>query len=415
MLGSFGSSSSTTNSSPHPQEEEQQQDPPPPPPPPPDILHHHHQIVQQSFTSTSIYKRQLLITCADLISRSDYPAAHRLLTLLSSTSSPLGDSTERLVHQFTKALSLRLSTTNAASTTTDNETLLRSSSYLSLNQITPFIRFSHLTANQAILEAIDGHQSVHVIDFDIMHGLQWPPFMQAIAERYPPPTLKITTLGPDLQTLIRTGDRLTKFAHSLNLNFHFHPLLVNNETEIIPPDIIIDPNETLVVNLVMYLHRLLNNPDKIHHFLHKIKSMNPRVVTLAEREGGHHHPAFLQRFVDALGHYKAVFDSLEATLPPNSAERLAVEQGWLGREIAEIVAAEGGGGGGRRREGLRWWEVVMRGTGFRNVSLSGFAVAQAKMLLRLHYPSEGYHLHAMNDSLFLGWQNQPLFSVSSWL
>jgi hypothetical protein len=78
----------------------------------------------------------------------------------------------------------------------DQETLR--SCYLSLNQITPFIRFSHLTANQAILEAVQGgQQAIHIIDFDIMHGVQWPPLMQALADRpnntlHPPPMLLIT-------------------------------------------------------------------------------------------------------------------------------------------------------------------------------------------------------------------------------
>ncbi|KAJ6687467.1 hypothetical protein OIU74_016205 [Salix koriyanagi] len=51
---------------------------------------------------------QLLVTCADLISQSDYSAAKRLLSILFSDSSPYGDSVERLVYQFVRALSLRL-------------------------------------------------------------------------------------------------------------------------------------------------------------------------------------------------------------------------------------------------------------------------------------------------------------------
>ncbi|EEF33169.1 hypothetical protein RCOM_0364340 [Ricinus communis] len=55
-----------------------------------------------------------------------------------------------------------------------------------------------------------------------------------------------------------------------------------------------------------------------------------------------------------------------------------------------------------------------RSAGFNNVPLSPYALSQAKLLLRLHYPSEGYHLQMINDSFFLGWQNRALFSVSSW-
>ncbi|CAH9143524.1 unnamed protein product [Cuscuta epithymum] len=361
--------------------------------------------------------RHLLITCAELISRSDFSAAHRLLSFLSTRASPLGDSTERLAHQFARAISLRLHRHVAAP---PSPSLLQSS-YLALNQVTPFLRFTHLTANQAILDAVEGggqRQAVHIVDFDIMHGVQWPPLMQALAERYPPPTLRITGSGRDLDTLRRTGDRLAKFAHSLGLRFQFHPLLALGGEDETPPlsSVVLLPDETLAVNCVMYLHRLLKNRDRLGLLLRRIKDeMRPKVVAVAEREASHNHPLFLKRFVEAVDHYAAVFDSLEATLPPSSRERWEVEQVWFGGEIADIVAAEGGKRR-ERHEKFACWEGMLRGSGFRSLGLSPFAVSQANLLLRLHYPSEGYHLRLMPDSnsLFLGWQTQPLFSVSSW-
>ncbi|OAY59145.1 scarecrow-like protein 18 [Manihot esculenta] len=445
MLGSLNSSSS------HDQEEEEALD-----------LHYQLNLIPQpspggttsGFTSSAIHMRQLLITCAELISQSDFSAAHRLISVLSSGSSPYGDSRERLVHQFVKALSLRLNphaaaiscalmnignTTlsvgaaggaSSAATGDANVGSLISreyeeealqSCYLSLNQITPFIRFSHLTANQAILEAIEvGQQAIHIIDFDIMHGVQWPPLMQALAERSsnnlsPPPVLRITGTGHDLNILHRTGDRLFKFAQSLGLKFQFHPLLVsNNDPSSLPSAITLLPDEVLAVNCVHYLHRLLKNDSRdLRIFLHRIKALNPKVVTIAEREANHNHPFFFQRFLEALDHYTAIFDSLEATLPPNSRERLAVEQIWFGREIMDIVAAEGEDRR-ERHERFESWEMMLRSTGFTNVPLSPFALSQAKLLLRLHYPSEGYHLQILSNSFFLGWQNHALFSVSSW-
>ncbi|OAY51299.1 scarecrow-like protein 18 [Manihot esculenta] len=408
-----------------------------------------------SFTPSAIHMRQLLITCAELISQSDFSAAHRLISVLSASSSPYGDSRERLVHQFVKALSLRLNPHgNAMATVLMNITNLPSSGggggigsastatvsainvgslftreseealqscYLSLNQITPFIRFSHLTANQAILEAIEvGQRAIHIIDFDIMHGVQWPPLMQALAERssntlYPPPALRITGTGHDLNTLNRTGDRLLKFAQSLGLKFQFHPLLLlNTDPSSLPFAITLLPDEALAVNCVLYLHRLLKDDSRgLRIFLNRIKALNPKVVTIAEREANHNHPFFFQRFLEALDHYTALFDSLEATLPPNSRERLAVEQIWFGREIMNIVAADGEDRR-ERHERFESWEMMLRSTGFTNVPLSPFALSQAKLLLRLHYPSEGYHIEIVNNSFILGWQSHSLFSVSSW-
>ncbi|XP_077236590.1 GRAS family transcription factor [Tasmannia lanceolata] len=378
---------------------------------------------QQHHQNPSKHMRQLLMACAQLISHSDFNAARRFIPLLSSNSSPYGDSTDRLVHQFTRALSIRLNPqTLIASSSSDAAPDVLHSSYLSLNQITPFIRFSHLTANQAILEAIEGHHSIHILDLDTMQGVQWPPLMQAIADRSnpfnnPPPTIRITGIGHDLETLRRTGDRLQIFAQTLGLDFQFHPLHLHTDHLLhlhLPSSISLLPDETLAVNCVLHLHKLLSDDSHdVRLFLRAIKAMNPKVVTLAEREASHNHPSFLQRFMEALDHYTAVFDSLEATLPPNNRERLAVEQVWFGKEITDIIAAEGL----QRRERhqrLESWAEIMRSSGFSNVPLSPFALSQAKLLLRLHYPSEGYQLHLLNDSFFLGWQNKALFSVSSW-
>ncbi|KAK9134092.1 hypothetical protein Scep_013620 [Stephania cephalantha] len=441
--------------------------------------HHHHRPYTPTFISAAAHHRQLLINCAELVSQTDFSAAQRLLSVLSSTSSSCGDSTDRLVHQFTLALSIRLdrrrrhhhhhhhhytnptdptymnfmssptttSTTSTTSTTTnlnrvssilsnstdhrhdhhhpssssssmiipysinalhhhhrhhhhhgiilnsEIEALQFQSSFISLNQVTPFIRFSHLTANQAILEAVEGHQFIHILDFDTMQGVQWPPLMQALASRTDPsnpPSIRITGTGQDPETLRRTGDRLESFAQSLGLRFQFHPLLlVDDVSSVLSLQVPLLPNETLAVNCVLYLHRLLSEDSRdVRLFLRTVKAMNPKIVTVAEREANHNHPSFLRRFVEAVDHYAALFESLEATLPPSSRERLAVEQVWFGREIVDIVCGEGEERR-ERHERFESWVEKMSTSGFSNVGLSPFALSQAKLLLRLHYPSEG--------------------------
>ncbi|CAO2814744.1 unnamed protein product [Amaranthus hypochondriacus] len=388
-----------------------------------------------------IHPRQLLVTCAELLSRSEFTSVHRLLTLLSTDfASQSGDATERLVFYFIKALNQRLNRCNNAIVSHDltlspipRPPLIRTrsySSYLSLNQVTPFIRFTHLTANQAILESMEGFSLIHILDMDIMHGVQWPPFLQAIKERSITlgrisPRIRITGAGPDPTHLEKTGSRLRKFAESLGLEFEFHELVLQDcdefdHTEAVTQAIMIrscdQVEEGVAINCGDYLHRLLKEYDtrSLRRFLSRMKSLNPRVLTIGEIEADHNHPLFLRRFVDALEHYGAMFESLEATIPPQSKERAAVEEGWLGEEIRDVIGEEGD----RRRERhqkYESWEVVLRSSGFKSLGLSPFSVSQAKLLLRLHYPSEGYQLQVLNSNcLLLGWKNCPLYSVSSW-
>uniref|UniRef100_A0A1J3E1D6 Scarecrow-like protein 18 n=1 Tax=Noccaea caerulescens TaxID=107243 RepID=A0A1J3E1D6_NOCCA len=447
MLASFKSSSSSSEDATTTTTEN--------PPPPPLCL-----ASSSAATSAAHHLRRLLFTATELISQSNFSAARYLLSILSSNSSPYGDSTERLVHLFTKALSVRINrqeqqdptAENAATWTTTNEmtssTVFTSSVckeqflfrtknnnisdfescyYLWLNQLTPFIRFGHLTANQAILDATEsnGNGALHILDLDISQGLQWPPLMQALAERSsnpnsPHPSLRITGCGRDVTGLNRTGDRLTRFADSLGLQFQFHTLVIVEEDL---PGLMLQirllalsavQGETIAVNCVHFLHRFFNDGgEMIGHFLSAIKSLNPRIVTVVEREANHGDHSFLNRFSEAVDHYMAIFDSLEATLPPNSRERLTLEQRWFGKEILDVVAAETAERKQRHRR-FEIWEEMMKKFGFVNVPIGSFALSQAKLLLRLHYPSEGYNLQFLNNSLFLGWQNRLLFSVSSW-
>ncbi|XP_020600095.1 LOW QUALITY PROTEIN: scarecrow-like protein 18 [Phalaenopsis equestris] len=350
----------------------------------------------------------LLLRCAELIHRADFIAARHAISILTTTSSPTGDAADRLTHHFTRALSLRLRFLPPSPHDPSH-------SSLSFNQLTPFLRFSHLTANQAILEAANNRPSLHILDFDTGHGLQWPLLLQAIADRshFPnPPSIQITATGTDLSLLFQTGRRLQSFADSLGLCFHFHPICISQTTSFSFPT---NRGEILAVNCALFLHKLIKDDGfhELKQFLQAVKGMNPAVVTVAEKEAKHSSPLFLQRFAEALGYYSAVFESLEATLPPSSRERMVVERMWIGREIEDIVAGEGEGRR-ERHERFERWEGLMKDAGFVVKPLSGFALAQARLLLRLHYPSEGYRVEMMKGSLFLGWKGKPLYAVSAW-
>ncbi|KAJ4758232.1 GRAS family transcription factor [Rhynchospora pubera] len=387
----------------------------------------------QFLIPTSASPRQILMRCAELMHHGDRPMALRIASFLISAVSPIGDSSDRVVYHFAQALTRLIESSNAASSpsTSMNKcgTQLVQPSYLAFNQITPFLRFAHLTANQAILEAIDGHRGVHIIDMDTAHGFQWPPLLQAIAVHGyrgdgSPPSVRITGAGTDVNALRRTADRLHAFARSLGLPFQFNPLYLHSYNlgsslmQLHQSSSSTEKGEVLIVNCVLFLHKLLygdRDERQLHDFLSTVRAMGPAVVTIAERELGVASAPqdFFRVFSESLEYYTAIFEALEATVQPNSVERREVEERWLGEEIKESLVPAGGtrGAGGMRFER---WDVIMRENGFTPRRLSEYSLSQARLLLRLHYPSEGYQLHVSKEGLFLGWQTRALFSVSSW-
>jgi GRAS domain family len=388
----------------------------------------------QYLSPTSSSPRQILLRCAEMIHHGDRPAALRVASFLISAASPLGDSSDRVACHFARALIRLIESSNAAGlnpSTSMNKcgTQLVQPAYLSFNQITPFLRFAHLTANQAILEAIDGHCGVHIIDMDSAHGFQWPPLLQAIAVRgcrgdAGPPSVRITGAGTDVNALRRTADRLHAFARSLGLPFQFNPLylptynLGASLVQLRQPSSTKN-GEVLIVNCVLFLHKLLSgdrDERQLHEFLATLRSIGPAVVTIAERELGVASAPqdFIRVFSEALDYYTAVFEALEATVPPNIVERREVEEIWLGEEIKELLVPASSGSRGAGGMRFQRWDVILRESGFTPRRLSEYSLSQARLLLRLHYPSEGYQLHVSREGLFLGWQARPLFSVSSW-
>ncbi|KAG6382220.1 hypothetical protein SASPL_158150 [Salvia splendens] len=63
----------------------------------------------------------------------------------------------------------------------------------------PYLKFVHFTANQAILESFASRDLVHVVDFSMKQGMQWPLLLQALALRPGgPPRFRLTAVGPPL-------------------------------------------------------------------------------------------------------------------------------------------------------------------------------------------------------------------------
>ncbi|KAJ6765582.1 SCARECROW-LIKE PROTEIN 3 [Salix purpurea] len=69
-----------------------------------------------------------------------------------------------------------------------------------------------------------------------------------------------------------------------------------------------------------------------------IRSMSPKLLFVVEQEADHNLNRSVDRFVEGLNYYSAVFDSIESTLAGD--ERIILEE-MFGREIENIVACEG--------------------------------------------------------------------------
>ncbi|KAL1289469.1 hypothetical protein HN51_057569 [Arachis hypogaea] len=398
---------------------------PPPPPPPPLIDHQQTELLlpteqqQQVEEDSAIRLVHMLISCADSLQRGHVAHAASLIDAMQSlqrhvtTASAIGKVAAHFIGTLTRRIFAPPLTERhggVGAVANDEGGVL----YHHFYEACPYLKFAHFTANQAILEAFSGHSSVHVVDFHLAHGLQWPPLIQALALRPGgPPSLRITGIGPpspDRRDALReTGIRLAELARSVNVRFAFRGVAASRLEDVEPWMLQVRQEEAVAINSVMQLHRLLGSDSGIDSVLGWIRRLNPKIVTVVEQEANHNQTGFLERFTEALHYYSAVFDSLEAC--PNEPDKSLAEM-YLEREIGNVVCCEGPARV-ERHEPLAQWKARLEKSGFKCVGLGSNALRQASMLLSL-FSAEGYCVEEKEGCLTLGWHGRPLIAASAW-
>ncbi|CAN6235027.1 unnamed protein product [Urochloa humidicola] len=336
--------------------------------------------------------------------------------------------------------------------------------YTMFYQASPLHQFAHFAANQAIVEAFERggrRRRLHVVDFDVSYGFQWPSLIQSLSAAAaaastsgggePAVSLRITGLGTSADELQQTGARLARFAAGCpNVRFEFDGVVTglgsSHHERIVMDNDDGEGDATVVVNLAFPAAAAAQSSpastrEAFMSTLARVRSLNPSLVFLVERGGGsssgngggRRSSRLLPPFTASLRYFAAVFDSLHECLPADSAERLAIERNYLGVEIADAVASlldhrrSSHGGGGDYDQGMAEpcssgsgsWKEMMEGAGFEGVALSSRTVSQAKLLLKMKSGGGGGGGFRVIEgdggrAMSLGWRDSALITTTAW-
>ncbi|XP_068635619.1 scarecrow-like protein 9 [Aristolochia californica] len=370
--------------------------------------------------------RTLLITCAQAVAADDRRSASELLKQIRLHSSPFGDASQRIAHCFADGLEARMAGTGSQiynalclERTTAADILKAYHLYLIA---CPFKKLSHFFSNQTIMNAAENHSRLHIVDFGIYFGFQWPCLMQRLSNRPGgPPKLRITAIDfpqPGFRPADRveeTGRRLTDYAQSFNIPFEYIPIACKWET-IRVEDIKIEEGEVLVVNCLYRFKSLADETVVVdsprNQVLNTIRKMNPDVFIHGVVNGAFGAPFFITRFREVLFHYSALFDMLETNVAREYPQRIVIEREIFGREALNVIACEGSERV-ERPETYKQWQVRILRAGFKQLPLNQDIMKKARDKVR-----SSYHKDFVIDEdgywMLQGWKGRITFALTTW-
>ncbi|KAF3501164.1 hypothetical protein F2Q69_00041851 [Brassica cretica] len=356
-----------------------------------------------------------LMACAEAIQNNDLSIAEALVKQIGFLAVSQAGAMRKVATYFAEALARRIYRLSPPQTQIDHS--LSDTLQMHFYETCPYLKFAHFTANQAILEAFEGKKRVHVIDFSMNQGLQWPALMQALALREGgPPVFRLTGIGPpaadNSDHLHEVGCKLAQLAEAIHVEFEYRGFVANSLADLDASMLELRPSEieAVAVNSVFELHKLLGRTGGIEKVLGVVKQIKPVIFTVVEQESNHNGPVFLDRFTESLHYYSTLFDSLEGV--PSSQDKVMSEV-YLGKQICNLVACEGPDRV-ERHETLSQWANRFGTSGFAPAHLGSNAFKQASMLLALFNGGEGYSVEENNGCLMLGWHTRPLITTSAW-
>ncbi|XP_034204822.1 scarecrow-like protein 22 isoform X3 [Prunus dulcis] len=355
-----------------------------------------------------------LFNAAELIETGNPALAQGILARLNHQLSPIGKPFQRAAFYFKEALQLLLhinTSSNSSNALSPFSLIFKIGAYKSFSEISPVLQFANFTCNQAILEAVEGFNRVHVIDFDIGYGGQWASFMQEVALRNcGAPSFKITAFisssTHDEFEIGFTRENLKHFASELNLSFELELVsleALNSGSWGLPLHV----SEGVAVAVNLPIGSFSNNPLSLTMALRFVKQLSPKIVVSLDRGSDRTDVPFAHQIIQSLHSYSGLLESLDAVnVNPDALQK--IERYLLQPGIEKIVT-------GRHLSPKRTppWRTLFSSSGFSPLTFSNFTESQAECLVQ-RTPVGGFHIEKRQSSLVLCWQRKDLITVSVW-
>ncbi|KAL5550760.1 hypothetical protein UlMin_000936 [Ulmus minor] len=376
--------------------------------------------------------RHLLRAYGEAIEKEQRELGEVLLRCIGEKVSPLGTTWERLAFELAQRVLENQGAHLKQESFKNFETALKV-----FYQKFPHGKFAHYSANSAILEAItDDAETLHIVDFDMGEGLQWPQMIEAAARKQK--KLKLTSIrweereADDLAPLQwrfeEARRQLLDHARSFGLKLKVEEKGIEDLiSEIKNTRKRGGGKEFLAFNCMVGLPHMRRVRSRRHvmqflsvakdllaNFNNSIPSNIKGVIVLGDGDACEKKlkdcSSFSPFFDQNLVHYQALLESIEASFPPHLADARTTMECLF---VAPYLSSAGW---------FQRWEDVKEGwcmgegiVGLEGWRLSKESLREAIEMVR-EQSSYGVRIEGMyGNEMALEWKGVPLVRVSTWI
>ncbi|KAI3732359.1 hypothetical protein L1987_63563 [Smallanthus sonchifolius] len=356
--------------------------------------------------------QNLLTTYADGISMRQTELAKMIVRCINEKISPIGQTLERV------AFNLFQSDENQQEEYLKQESMRHfKTAFRVFYDSFPYGRFAHFTTNSIILEAIPTRvESLHIVDFHLCEGSQWPPLIQAIARIKK--SLIITSIKLD-----QDQDQDSQFDQTkMNLCKKFWPPFDSTRDGM--TQMMKQTDQTNLTDEFMAFNCMVGLPHlgitrtttQVKNFLKiakRVLSKTKGIITFGDgKEGARTGNCydFSSFFNKNLAHYNALYESMEWGFPSHFNEgRMTMETLFVSPFIKSkswIKKWEEG------NENMGLWKVL----GLKGVKMSEEWWNEARELVKEGESQYGIGIEGENgNEMVLERKGTPLVKVSTWV
>ncbi|MCD9640890.1 hypothetical protein HAX54_026602 [Datura stramonium] len=369
--------------------------------------------------NTQMSLHHLLAAYGEAIENGHKELAEVIIRSIRGKINPLGESSERVASNLFQQIE------DQGSYLRQESSKIIEAAFKAFYQVFPLGKFAHFAANSAIIEAVpDDADTIHIVDFDMGEGIQWPSIIEAMGQRRK--VLRFTSIKKteeestsDQWRFEETKRRLLDYANPFGLRLQVEEMTVEELRRMKRRG---RGSEWLVFNCMFKLPHMGKRRCRIHalEFLKLAKelllahcSTHGGLVTFGDGEPIYNSDsinAFSAFFNKNLIYYQSIFESLELYFPAYLAQaRLAMESLFLSPQICSFSWFQ------------NWEEMRSIFNSCGEIGLQGMRISKENLLqakemvneretpLKVRIEEERRH------EMILEWKGTPLVRVSTWM